>query len=417
MAAMKKKLTLLTVFFTFFVDNLCWSIVFPIFAPLFIQPENHLFSLDETYSYRAIALGFFLMAFPLAQFFGAPILGEVADKTGRKKALILSIFITFLGLIWSAYSISQRELYGIFVSRLLTGLCSGNLSICMSAIADLSRDQKQKVRNFGYLALTAGFSFIIGTFLGGKLSDPSISRLFDFAFPIWVAVMLTFLNFIFVIFGFRETFPLDRNIKYDFLEGLHNIQKALRIPRLKVLYVILFLFLFGWNAVLQFSPVLLVKEFSFTSSQIGDFAAFMGVCWAFGAGVINRILTHRFCHFKMLEVLLVLFTVFCFSIAFIDRLVWLIIVVGLTVIVASMSWPICSGIISNLADKTIQGKILGMSQSITALSMALAPVIGGLVEPIYLGAPFLVGSFLCFIASLIYFRIRKDDRNIKIKTD
>lgn len=414
---MKKKLTLLTVFFTFFVDNLCWSIVFPIFAPLFIEPHNLLFDVETPYSYRAIILGFFLMAFPLAQFFGAPILGELADKTGRKKALILSVFITLIGLIWSAISIGQRDMIGIFISRLVTGVCSGNLSICMSAIADLSDTQKQKVRNFGYLALTAGFSFIIGTFLGGKLSDPTLSHLFNFAFPIWVASFLTLINLFFVIFGFRETFPLDRSIKYDFLEGLHNIQKALKIPRLKILYMILFLFLFGWNAVLQFSPVLLVKEFDFTSSQIGDFAAFMGICWAFGAGVINRILTNRFCHFKTLEVLLIMFTVLCFFIAFLDNIIMLIVVVGLSVIVASMSWPICSGIISNLADKSIQGKILGMSQSITALAMALSPVIGGLVEPIYLGAPFLVGALFCLIASIIYFRIRKNDRNLKLKTE
>lgn len=410
----KKKLTLASVFFTFFVDNLSWTIVFPIFAPLFIDPDSKLFDPSVSFGFRTILLGIFLMSFPLAQFFGSPLLGEFADRNGRKKALLISIFFTLLGLAVSAWSISQQNLVVLFISRFATGLFSGNLSICMSAVADLSRDEKHKVKSFGYLAVIAGFAFIVGSFLGGKLSDPTLSSWFNFAFPLWVATSLAFLNLVFVFWGFRETFKVDKTVKFDLLEGVHNIQKALKIPRIKTLYLIYFCFLFGWNTLLQFVPVHLVKQFDFSSSDIGDVAAFMGICWAFGSGVVNKWLARWFCTMKILEVCLLITTGLFFWIAWIYRLNILLIIIGISVILAGVIWPICTAMISNLADKKVQGKILGISQSMQSLAMALSPVIGGFIEPVFLGAPFVLGAITSLIAALLYFQVRKADRNKKI---
>ncbi|NGX28744.1 MAG: hypothetical protein K940chlam1_00931, partial [Candidatus Anoxychlamydiales bacterium] len=40
----KRKISFFSILFTFFVDNLGWSIVFPIFAPFFLDPQNVIFS-------------------------------------------------------------------------------------------------------------------------------------------------------------------------------------------------------------------------------------------------------------------------------------------------------------------------------------------------------------------------------------
>ena len=46
MSRKRVRLSLAAVFFTFFVDNLSWSIVFPILAPYFLDVQNHLFSAE-----------------------------------------------------------------------------------------------------------------------------------------------------------------------------------------------------------------------------------------------------------------------------------------------------------------------------------------------------------------------------------
>lgn len=401
----KNRLALGSVFFTFFVDNLSWSIVFPIFAPFFLDLHNELFSPDFSAAARTTILGFFLAAFPLAQFFGSPLIGEYADRRGRKKALIYTILFSLGGLALSAYSIQAKLLGLLFISRLISGLFSGNLSICLTAIVDISKDEHFKMKHFGYLAVIAGFSFIIGTYLGGKLSDPEVSELFNPAFPLWIATFLTFLNFLFVFFAFKETKKPHDLVKFNFLEGLHNIQKALQIAKIKVIYIIYFLFLFSWNILLQFTPVHLIETFHFSNSEIGDMAAFMGITWAIGSGFVNKFLVNRFASLKVLEFSLMAFTLFCAMIIFPKNVATFLLLLGICVILAGVAWPICTSLISSMADESVQGKILGISQSMQSLAMALSPLIA-VVTLIHTGLPFIVAALASLAAGLVYFKVK-----------
>ena len=401
----KRKISFFSILFTFFVDNLGWSIVFPIFAPLFLDPQNVIFSADVAFSTRTTILGVFLAAFPFAQFFGAPILGEFADRSGRKKALVLSIFLTFIGYLITAVSIHFGNLIWLFIARVITGVFSGNLSVCLATISDLSETKKAKAKNFGLLSVLAGFSFIIGAFLGGKFSDSTISQYFTPALPLYIAAVLSFINLFFIIFAFKETIE-KKWVKFDFLEGFHNIYQALKTKNIKTIYIIYFLFVFGWTILFQFSPVLVIKKFRFTNSQIGDLAAFMGICWAIGSWPINKLLTKRFSPIKILEVSLLAFTLICGLVGFPKDLTKVILLLGLCVTIGGLAWPLCTTIISEKAPQRMQGKILGMSQSMQSLAMAISPIIGGLSDQIHIYLTFLIAAFASLIASLIYFKAK-----------
>ncbi len=400
-AKAKENISKASIFFTFFVDNLSWAIVFPIFSPLFLDPNNQIFSSDVSIATRTSILGIFLMIFPFAQFFAAPIIGELADRFGRKKMLIFSVFFTFLFFVLSSLSIENNWLYTLLLARFLTGLSSGNLSICLASISDLSQNEKQRIRNFGYLALIAGLAFIVGAYLGGQLSDPTISPLFNYAFPFWAATLLTFLNLIIVIFGFVETAKIDPNVKFDFLQGVHNIQKALHIPNLKKTFLIFFFFLFAWNVLFQFTPILLVRLFDFSSSDIGDFVAIMGLFWAIGAGVIKKPLLKFFSPMKVLRGCFIIFTILCFYIAFTNNTHIIISCIMISVVAAAISWPICNNLLSKKAGPQNQGKILGFSQSMQSLAMTLAPLTA-LFTHIYLDFPFIIAAISALTAGLIY---------------
>lgn len=401
----KPRLSLISIFFTFFVDNLSWSIVFPIFAPFFLDKQNHFFSIETSVATRTTILGIFLGIFPLAQFFGAPIIGEYADRRGRKKALVYTIFFAFLGFALTAYSMQEKILSMLFMSRLLTGFFSGNLSVCLAAVADLSKSAKMKIRYFGYLAVFAGFAFIIGAYIGGKLSDSEVSEVFNPSFPLWIATGITFLNFIFVLFGFEETQHPDDHSEFDFFQGFHNIQEALRTEKLKLIYIIYFLFLFAWNILLQFTPVLVIEGFQFTNSQIGDVAAFMGICWAIGSGLVSKFLLKKFSSLRVMEVSLLCFTIFCGLVVLPDSIGWLLFILGACVLLAGLAWPICTNVISNTASSKIQGKVLGMSQSMQSLAMAISPLVA-IFTHIYQGFPFIIAALFSLGASLLYFKLK-----------
>ena len=397
----KRKLSFFSVLFTFFVDNLGWSIVFPIFAPLFLDVQHSIFPAELSVTYRTVIYGCFVAIYPLAQFFGAPILGELADVYGRKKVFSVSVFLTCIGYILSAISIN-RSLSLLFFSRVVTGVFSGNLSICLATLSDLSKDEKARIKNFGYLSVLAGFSFIIGAFLGGKLSDSSLSSYFRFDTPFWFAAILCFVNLLFILFAFYETYFIHKNIKFDFLESIHNIQKALKTKRIKSIYLIYFLFVFSWTILFQFTPILVIRKFAFTNSSIGDLAAFMGICWAVGSGVINKILIKRFSSIKILEVSLILFTSLCGMVAFPNNIVGVLIILCFCVIIGGMAWPLCANLISSLAPDRMQGKIMGISQSMQSLAMAISPIIGSLVDQIHMSVTFVLAAFASLIAATIY---------------
>lgn len=401
------KISLASVYLTFFVDNLCWSIVFPIFAPYFLDRSNSLFSPELHDSTRAAILGFFLMAFSLGQFIGAPFVGEFADRHGRKKALILTVFFTLIGLSLTAWSMQTNHLSGLFIGRLITGIFASNTAICLACVTDLSENEKLKVKHFGYLSVIAGLSFIFGAFIGGKLSDPTIDSSFTPNFPIWLASGLTFLNFLFVLFGFRETSHIDPLVKFDFLEGVRNIKNALQTEKIKRIYTIYFLFLFSWTILFQYTPVIAVQRYAFTSSNIGDLALFMGICWAIGSGYLNKMLMVYFSPMRILEVCLILFTVLSAFVIFPKHIYGVILMVGICVVIGGLAWPLCNGAISNLAPRHIQGKIMGMSQSIQSLAMSLAPVVGGLSFKASIFLPFFIGSAACLVAAIIYFTLKE----------
>lgn len=400
------RLSLAAVFFTFFIDNLCWSVVFPIFAPYFLDKDNILFSADISEATRTTILGVFLMAFSLGQFLGAPVLGEYADRHGRKKALLLSVIVTLLGLGLTAWSMQYYLLFVLFIGRFITGVFAGNMSICLAAVTDLSPDEKTKVKYFGYFSVLAGLSFILGAFLGGKLSDPSIHPFFSPDFPLWLAAGLTFFNFLFIWFGFKETAILEVHKKFSFLESFYNIKCALQIEKIKRVYGIYFLFLFSWTILFQFTPVLVVDKFEFTSSNIGDLALFMGLCWALGSSYLNKLLLRYFTSLKVLESALFVFTLCCCLIAFPNQLFVVLSILGICVLMGGLSWPLCTGMISNMAPRQIQGKILGMSQSVQSLAMTIAPLIGGMASQASISLPFLIGAGSSLLAGCIYFSLK-----------
>jgi DHA1 family tetracycline resistance protein-like MFS transporter len=400
------KLSLLSVFFTFFIDNLSWSIVFPIFAPYFLDKGNLVFSPEISLETRTTILGFFLMEYSLGQFFGAPFLGEYADRYGRKKALVFSVFFTLVGLAITAWSMQIHNLWILFIGRLITGIFASNMSICLAAATDLSVDEKHRVKNFGRLSVIAGLSFILGAFLGGKLSDPSIDRDFSPHLPLWIATGLSAVNCLFLVLFFRETGTIDKRTKFYLLESVQNLKEALQTEKIKRIYAIYFLFLFAWTMLFQFIPVLVVRKFSFTNSNIADMALFMGICWALGAGYISKFLLHYFSPLRVLEVCLLLFTALCGIIIFPKHIYFVLAILAGCVMIGGLAWPLCTNVISKTAPRHMQGKILGISQSVQSLAMTLAPAVGGLTYHLYLGFPFILGAAASLVAGVIYFSLK-----------
>lgn len=404
---LKKKASLAAVFFTFFLDNLCWSIVFPILAPYFLDLGNPLFPSGISSETRTLWLGVCIAVFSFGQFLGGPLIGEYADRHGRKMAFLVTVFCTCIGVALTALSVYEYWLFPLLFVRFATGFFSGNTGICLASIADLSEDLHSKAKHFGYLALTAGFSFLLGAFLGGKLSDPTVYAGFRPDVPLWIAAFLSALNFLFLLFFFRETAEIDPNAPFRFWEGFRNIRTALQTERIKGLYLIFFLFSCSWTLLFQFTPVLFVERFQFTNSDLGNLALYMGVGWMIGSGYLNKKLL-RFLHpSKTLEAALLIFTALSLVLAYSSQFYMAVAIIGAGVVIGGIAWPVWTSLASSTAPASMQGKILGMTQSTQSIAMAVAPLCGGFVYQISLEWVFFLGAGASLVSAIVYFSLKK----------
>jgi DHA1 family tetracycline resistance protein-like MFS transporter len=397
----KKKhgFSVFSIFFTFFIDTLGGTIIFPIFAPLFLNPSEMIFSSDLSYNFKSAILGLFLAAYPLAQLIFAPLIGEFADRFGRKRSFLITTGFTLLGYTLCAFSIMEKKISLLFLSRLIMGASAGNLSLCLSALADLSSSAKEKIKYYGIGSMLAGISFVLGPFIGGKLSDPLVHGWFNLAFPMWIGAILALVNWMFLAFAFVETHPRAFKEPFDFMKGIRNIGMAFHTPSIKRLYLMYFFYLLSWNMLFQFIPAFLVTNFSAKNSLIGDVSALMGLAWVVGSFILYKGLLP---YIKSKTTLLIyeafLYAIILVLCAFIEKLVPFGCVLGVGVMIASFGWPLCAGAISNAAKGELQGRVLGLTQSIQSLAMLVAPVIVG---------PFLskgawIPFFIAAVTSLVF---------------
>jgi MFS transporter, DHA1 family, tetracycline resistance protein len=396
-----KKYSIVTIFFTVFLDLLGLGIIIPILPALVLDPIGGILPITYSFSARTLLYGFLIASYPLAQFFGAPILGVLADSKGRKKLLILSLMGTVVGYAIFIIGILTSNLLLLFIGRALDGFTGGNISIAQSAIADVSTEET-KPRNFGLIGMAFGLGFIIGPYIGGKLSDSSIVSWFTYATPFYLSIFLASINVLLVILNFPETIAKKREVKIKVFTGFSNISKAFSYKNLRVMFLVVFLLTVGFNFFTQFFQVFLYGKFKFTQSQVGDFFAYMGLWIAISQGAVLRPLSKRFKSDKILGISIILLAISFPFLLIPSQRFWLYLIVPFIAIFQGLNQPNGTTIISNLSDKDKQGEILGINQSISSLAQAIPPIIAGFVTSVNLNLPIWFAALATLLAWIVF---------------
>ncbi|MBN2847044.1 MAG: MFS transporter [Coriobacteriia bacterium] len=120
----------------------------------------------------AFQIGLLAAAYPLAQIFGAPLLGGLSDRIGRKPVLIASIIGTGLSFVVLALA---RALPILFVSRLIDGITGGNISVSQAYISDVT-DPNDRGKALGMIGAAFGIGFILGPVTGACSRASAIPR-------------------------------------------------------------------------------------------------------------------------------------------------------------------------------------------------------------------------------------------------
>lgn len=111
-------------------------------------------------------LGVFMTCWALAQFFGAPVLGALSDRFGRRPVLLISL--TGLGLDYVVMALAPN-LWWLFAARIVSGLTAAGMAVASAYIADVTPPEK-RAGTFGLIGAAWGVGFIVGPAIGGFLA-------------------------------------------------------------------------------------------------------------------------------------------------------------------------------------------------------------------------------------------------------
>lgn len=392
--ASQPKASLGIIFFIAFLDLFGFGIILPIFAPLFFD-ESNVLGLTLSENSRNLLYGIILGGFSLCQFLGAPVMGAVSDRVGRKKALLFMFVINGIGALCFAWSIIAQNLFLLLLSRFLPGLFGSSLMITQTVIADISTP-KTKAKNFGIVGVAFGLGFIFGPIVGAILGN------INFAVPFAVAGILTFINGIIMWYALPETLVKKAIGRVNLLSGFINLKKAFTTPKLKQIFLVVFFLNMGFALFTQFFQVYLIEIFSFSQREIGYMFAWIGIWIAITQGGILRPIANRFSPINILKWTIPLFAITYIILAIPTQVVWLAAALVLFSIFQGLTFPNTLAVVSNLADETVQGETIGINQSVQSFAYGFPPILASFTLSINLKFPNWFG-FVCTMLAFVFF--------------
>ena len=368
---------LFSIIFVVFIDLLGFSLILPL-LPYYA----------EKYGATEFVTGLLVASYALMQLIGAPLLGRLSDRYGRRPILLASVFGTFVGFLLlgfadpigsalaKAFDPQAANLFvlGIlFLSRMIDGLTGGNLSVAQAYISDVT-DAQSRSRGLGMIGAAFGLGFIIGPATGGLLSQ------WGYAVPAFAASALSFSNLMLIFFWLPESLTAEKRAQMSEKRPavtLGALLAALRRPFTGSLLTTRFFFGLAFAIFQTIFSLYALNKFNLQARDTGLILAYVGLLSVFVQGFLIGRLTQRFQEDKLILFSGVLMAISLVGWALTPSVFWLLVVLAPTAI----SGGILNTLLSSTLTKSVQpqeiGGILGFSASIESSTRILAPILGG----------------------------------------
>lgn len=380
---MKNK-PLLSIFLIVFIDLLGFGLILPL-LPYYA----------ETFGASDTVIGLLVASYAAAQLIGAPILGRLSDRFGRRPVLLLSLVGTLLGFMLLGFA---NTLWILFAARILDGLTGGNISVAQAYISDVT-DAKNRAKGLGMIGAAFGLGFIIGPASGGLLSQ------WGYAVPAFVAVGLVTINLLMVSLWLPESLPPEKREKAEKNRPTFTASAlvlALKRPFTGPLLITRFFFGLAFSTFQTIFALYALRRFNLGASETGFILTYVGVLAAVVQGGLVGRLSQRYRDDILITISVAVMALSLLGWALAPSVAVLLIILAPT----SFAGGILNTVLSSALTKAVEpqeiGGILGLSASIESATRVIAPTMGGiLLGRIGTWAPGAFGAFL--LAGLFFY--------------
>lgn len=358
------------IFLTVLVDVLAMTLVLPL-LPYYAQH----------FGASPLVVTVLAASFAACQLISGPILGRISDSAGRKPTLLVSQMGTFIGFLLLG---SANSLWMLFAGRIIDGLTAGNLSIAQAYISDVT-EPENRTKAFALIGIAFGAGFLLGPAASGFLAHR-----FGYAAPAFGAAGLSLTSIVVTWSLLREPSRRPIEIKEGAITGAEEDPQRARKGRGRIaqitwffgqptsrLWLLEFLsFSLAFATLLGGLALFLERRLDFNVEQAGYVFAFSGLVGGLLQGGMGKIVKR-----VGEERLVMLGLLFMAGGNALLAITWsvptLLVAVFLGAIGGAVVRPSVTTLITKSAERTEQGAILGVSQSITSSSQIVGPLVAG----------------------------------------
>ncbi len=350
---------------------------------------------------RALWYGVVAFAFSIANFFGAPILGALSDRYGRRPVLLIG----FCGLALNFFATAlATQLWVLIAVRLVGGAMQANAAVANAYVADITAPD-DRAKRFGQLGAMFGIGFIVGPVMGGLLGG------IDLHLPFFVAGTLALLNLTYGYFVLPESLPVSqrRPVTWASANPIASLKQLSQLKGVGSLVAVIALSSLAQFTMYTVWVLYTTFKFGWGPTENGWSLFAVGIAAALVQGFLLSRLLKRFGASRLATIGLVSSSLgyLMWGLAPAGWVMYVVIafnLLGFTVTASIQS------IVSNAADTRSQGQTMGAVAALSSLMAVLGPVLGaplmGAVSHLppsdwRVGAPFYFCAALQLAAMLV----------------
>lgn len=367
-----------------FIDTFAMTLVYPLFAPLFTLniASGGFFAANVSLPLKDFFYGLTMAIYPIFMFFTAPLLGDLSDKIGRKKVLLICLLGAGAAAVFSGFAVIIHSFIIFFISRMIAGVVAGSLPVAQAAITDVS-DENDKTINISLIGFSYTLGIVFGPIIGGILSDKNVVSWFNLATPFFVTTVFAIFNAVLLLLLFKETLQnIEQNLRLKTLQIIKPILMFIEAFKNKIIRNVIFVcffYMMGWNMYMQFIALHLFQNFKFTATEIGYFIGWIGIVMSFTAIVIIRILT-KFLSTQKILLLAILFSILGILIGLMQNVAFQWISAVPIAIGLGLAYATIVTLFSDAVAPNLQGWIMGVSASVMAAAAGVGGLLTGVVS-------------------------------------
>lgn len=390
--------------------------------------------------------------YPFFQFIGAPILGSLSDRIGRKKVLVISQLGTFVAwcLFLLAFLLPKTELWSqdseitgsyvmtipllvIFLARIFDGFTGGNVSVANAYLSDISTDEDRN-KNFGKMGASTSLGFVLGPAVAGILASTFLGE----ALPLILAAIISLIA-IFVINTrltesvpcvvdtgrlklkqFRRFFQVEHKNCYE--EGKLKANPAtkgwravLAQPGIPLLYAVYFLTFLGFSLFYAGLPIYANTLLNWTAIDLGIYLAYFSFVMVLVQGPVLSRLSDKVSN-RTLILLGSLLLALSFSLLSMQNVAILYLANTLMSVGNGIMWPSFMALLAKTGNKQMQGAIQGYGNSMGSMASMFGLIIGGVLFESIATQVFGIGAVIFLLITVLmainFLKTRKQEAGL-----